>query len=129
MIRTHHRRAGIRRTPARPTVVEHRLAEQVDVLPLDLDRHRTGGDELRRPMRIGRDQAAPGPLAGHVADAFERRAPDRHGVAFDLDRRRVALGREFRLGDVGQRRGHKRSRRTGHLADVGRVALAIGDCL
>ncbi len=95
MIRPLHGRARIRRAPTRPTVVEHRLAEQVDVLALDLHCHRAGGDELGGPVGIGRDQAAARPFAGHIADALEGRAPDRDRVAFDLDGRRVTFGREF----------------------------------
>ncbi len=62
MIRTHHGRARVRRAAARPQIVEHRVAKQMDVLPLDLDGHRTGGDELGRSVKLAEIKPPPVPL-------------------------------------------------------------------
>src|SRR5690606_1767260 len=81
-----HQRGGIRRAPAAPTVVEHRLGQRVDALALNLHRQRAGADKFGRTVGVGRNQATAGPLAGDVALAREGRSLDGDDAPRDRDR-------------------------------------------
>src|SRR5579862_4782638 len=69
LVHSGHGGAGIWRTTARTTIIEHHITEQLNVLSLNFHRHRTRRDELRRSLAVGGDQAAASPLAGDVPDA------------------------------------------------------------
>lgn len=53
LLQSSHGRARIGRTAVRPTIVQHRLAKQMNVLAFNLDRQGTRGDELGGPMAVG----------------------------------------------------------------------------
>src|SRR5690606_13232071 len=112
-------RPRVRQAPAGVAIVEDRVAEQVDVLALDLDVERSELDELRGAVGVGRDHAAARGLGGRIALRAEARALDRNRVAADLGGLAKALGLGLAAGDVRQVSRDRGRRRARHLAHVG----------
>src|SRR5262245_2324715 len=126
-----HQRRRIRRRATAAAVIGHLIAEQLNVLALDLDVHRPWTDEFARSVRIGRNESATRTFAGRIAHAAEAGAFDRDELTFDLDRRAVVLRTVARFSDVRKRCRNKRRRGPGHLADVrqccrGNTVAALG---
>lgn len=110
---------GIWRSAAWAAVVEHLVAEILNVPSFDLHVQRPRREEFRRAFGIVRDDPAPRPLARNVSSAIESRASDSYRLPVHLYGLGVSLGVLLALANVGQWCRHEGRWRARHLADVG----------